>query len=84
MSDYEKMPDQVALGHRLIDEGTYVETRAPLLKCHHATLYRALQPQKRTARMMTQYGRRGLHAIRAANALDYALRPDHLRFKLLG
>jgi DNA invertase Pin-like site-specific DNA recombinase len=36
--------DQVALGHRLIDEGTSVRDAAALLKCHHATLYRALQP----------------------------------------
>ena len=39
--------DQVALGHRLIDEGTSVRDAAALLKCHHATLYRALQPQSR-------------------------------------
>ena len=36
--------DQIALGHRLIDEGTSVREAAALLKCHHATLYRALQP----------------------------------------
>jgi DNA invertase Pin-like site-specific DNA recombinase len=37
--------DQVALGHRHVDEGTSVRDAAALLKCHHATLYRALQPQ---------------------------------------
>ena len=36
---------QVALGHRLLDEGTSVRDAAALLKRHHATLYRALQPQ---------------------------------------
>lgn len=35
-------PDQVALGRRLVDEGTSVRKAAALLKCHHATLYRAL------------------------------------------
>jgi DNA invertase Pin-like site-specific DNA recombinase len=35
-------PDQVALGRRLIEEGTSVREVATLLKCHHATLYRAL------------------------------------------
>jgi DNA invertase Pin-like site-specific DNA recombinase len=39
--------DQIALGHRLIDEGTSVREAAALLKCHHATLYRALQPGSR-------------------------------------
>jgi DNA invertase Pin-like site-specific DNA recombinase len=34
--------DQVALGKRLIDEGASVRAAADLLKCHHATLYRAL------------------------------------------
>ncbi len=37
--------DQVALGRHLVDEGTSVRDAAALLKCHHATLYRALQPQ---------------------------------------
>ena len=35
-------PDQIALGERLIGEGTSVREAAKLLKCHHATLYRAL------------------------------------------
>jgi len=35
--------DQIALGKRLVDEGTSVRNAAGLLKCHHATLYRALQ-----------------------------------------
>ena len=35
-------PEQVALGERLVDEGTSVREAAKLLKCHHATLYRAL------------------------------------------
>ena len=35
-------PDQIALGKRLIGEGTSVRGAAKLLKCHHATLYRAL------------------------------------------
>lgn len=34
--------DQVALGERLVGEGTSVREAAKLLKCHHATLYRAL------------------------------------------
>ncbi len=34
--------DQVALGERLVGEGTSVRDAAKLLKCHHATLYRAL------------------------------------------
>lgn len=34
--------DQIALGERLIGEGTSVREAAKLLKCHHATLYRAL------------------------------------------
>ena len=36
-------PDQAALGRRLVNEGTAVREAAKLLKCHHATLYRALQ-----------------------------------------
>ena len=36
-------PDQVALGRRLIEEGTSGREVAALLKCHHATLYRMLQ-----------------------------------------
>ncbi len=34
--------DQVTLGVRLVDEGASVRDAAKLLKCHHATLYRAL------------------------------------------
>ena len=34
--------DQIALGRRLTGEGTSVREAAKLLKCHHATLYRAL------------------------------------------
>ena len=34
--------DQVTLGERLVGEGTSVREAAKLLKCHHATLYRAL------------------------------------------
>ena len=34
--------DQVALGRRLVEEGASVRDAAALLKCHHATLYRAL------------------------------------------
>ncbi len=34
--------DQIALRERLIGEGTSVREAAKLLKCHHATLYRAL------------------------------------------
>ena len=36
--------DQVALGRRLVEEGKSVRDAAALLKCHHATLYRALNP----------------------------------------
>ena len=35
-------PDQIALGRRLVCEGTSVRNAAKLLKCHYATLYRAL------------------------------------------
>ena len=35
-------PDQVTLGRRLVGEGTSVRQAAKLLKCHYATLYRAL------------------------------------------
>ena len=35
--------DQVTLGRRLVEEGKSVRDTAALLKCHHATLYRALQ-----------------------------------------
>ncbi len=35
-------PDQIALGERLVTEGTSVREAAKLLKCHHATLYRAM------------------------------------------
>ncbi|MBD8548595.1 recombinase family protein, partial [Sphingomonas sp. CFBP 8760] len=34
--------DQIALGVRLVGEGTSVREAAKLLDCHHATLYRAL------------------------------------------
>ena len=34
--------EQVMLGERLVGEGTSVRETAKLLKCHHATLYRAL------------------------------------------
>ncbi|WP_242122281.1 recombinase family protein [Sphingomonas lacusdianchii] len=34
--------EQIKLGERLISEGTSVREAARLLKCHHATLYRAL------------------------------------------
>ena len=34
--------DQIALGERLVGEGTSVREAAKLLKCHYATLYRAL------------------------------------------
>lgn len=34
--------EQVVLGKRLVSEGTSVREAAKLLKCHHATLYRAL------------------------------------------
>lgn len=35
--------DQIVLGSRLVNEGTSVREAAKLLKCHHATLYRALE-----------------------------------------
>jgi DNA invertase Pin-like site-specific DNA recombinase len=35
--------DQVALGRRLVGEGTSVREAAKLLQCHPATLYRALE-----------------------------------------
>ncbi len=35
-------PDHVALGHRLVDKGTSVRAAAKVLRCHYATLYRAL------------------------------------------
>lgn len=34
--------DQIALGLKLVGEGTSVREAAKLLQCHHATLYRAL------------------------------------------
>ena len=34
--------EQIALGHRLIKDGISFREAAKLLKCHHATLYRAL------------------------------------------
>jgi len=36
--------DQISLGRRLVEEGTSVREAAKLLKCHPATLYRALAP----------------------------------------
>ena len=41
-------PDQIALGQRLVGEGTSVREAAKLLKCHHATLYRALNHPAQT------------------------------------
>lgn len=38
--------DQISLGKRLVEEGTSVREAAKLLKCHHATLYRALAPSQ--------------------------------------
>jgi DNA invertase Pin-like site-specific DNA recombinase len=35
--------EQVALGRRLVGEGTSVRETAKLLQCHPATLYRALE-----------------------------------------
>ena len=35
--------EQVALGQRLLAEGTSVREAARVLRCHHATLYRALR-----------------------------------------
>lgn len=35
--------EQIALGRRLVEEGTSVRAVAKLLKCHHATLYRSLE-----------------------------------------
>ncbi len=40
--------DQVALGRLLVEEGKSVRDAAALLKCHHATLYRALNPSRET------------------------------------
>ena len=34
--------EQIAMGKRLIAEGTSVREAARLLNCHHATLYRAI------------------------------------------
>jgi len=38
--------EQVALGQRLLAEGTSVREAARVLRCHHATLYRALQTRE--------------------------------------
>ena len=40
--------EQIALGKRLLAEGTSVRNAARILNCHHATLYRAMNtlPQK--------------------------------------
>lgn len=35
--------EQVALGQRLLAEGTSVREAAHILRCHHATLYRAIR-----------------------------------------
>ena len=40
--------EQIALGERLVSEGTSVREAAKLLKCHHATLYRALTAAAQT------------------------------------
>ena len=40
--------EQIALGKRLVSEGTSVREAAKLLKCHHATLYRALTAAAQT------------------------------------
>ena len=40
--------EQIALGKRLVSEGTSVREAAKLLKCHHATLYRALAAAAQT------------------------------------
>lgn len=37
--------EQIALGERLVGEDTSVREAANLLKCHHVTLYRALEQQ---------------------------------------
>jgi DNA invertase Pin-like site-specific DNA recombinase len=35
--------EQIALGRRLLDEGTSVREAARVLNCHHATLYRSIR-----------------------------------------
>lgn len=40
--------EQIALGQRLLAEGTSVREAARILRCHHATLYRALQNRSPT------------------------------------
>ncbi len=40
--------EQITLGERLVSEGTSVREAAKLLKCHHATLYRALTAAAQT------------------------------------
>ncbi len=40
--------EQIALGKRLVSEGISVREAAKLLKCHHATLYRALTAAAQT------------------------------------
>jgi DNA invertase Pin-like site-specific DNA recombinase len=40
--------EQIALGKRLVSEGTSVREAAKLLKCHHATLYRAMTAAAQT------------------------------------
>ncbi len=39
-------PDQVALGRRLVNEGTSVRAAAKVLRCHHATLTGHSMPQE--------------------------------------
>ena len=41
--------EQIALGQRLLAEGTSVREAARILRCHHATLYRALQTRSPVA-----------------------------------
>ncbi|MBK8754716.1 MAG: recombinase family protein [Candidatus Competibacteraceae bacterium] len=40
--------EQIALGQRLLAEGASVREAARILRCHHATLYRALQNRSPT------------------------------------
>jgi DNA invertase Pin-like site-specific DNA recombinase len=54
--------EQIALGLRLVGEGTSVREAAKLLKCHHATLYRALTSA--TAASLTV---RPLHSVEAGS-----------------
>ena len=38
--------EQIAMGQRLIAEGSSVRDAAHILNCHHATLYRAVNAYK--------------------------------------